>query len=145
MATTEKTQYPRAWIFDQDGDEVEGTYVALGEGPTRGYGPRPFVTLSVDGEERTVWLLWEALLNQVLGELERRPGNELEPGERVIIKSLGKRTSESSGRAYEDFRAYFPDAPKPTGANLLQRYRGTATEEQKPAETLEPSDGDLPF
>jgi len=141
MATTEATQYPAAWIFDTDGEQVEGRYVALGEGPTRGYGNRPFVTLKVDGTERTVWLLWEALVNQVLGELERRPDNEFVPGETIIIRSLGKKTSESSGRQYEDFRAFFPEAPKPSGADLLHKYRLTA-EAEKPAES---DGGSVPF
>jgi hypothetical protein len=146
VSTTTNTQYPKAWIFDQDGDEVEGSYVALGEGPTRGYGYRPFITLSVDGTERTVWLLWEALANQIMGELERRPGNEFVPGETIVVKSLGKKTSESSGRKYEDFRAYFPDAPKPSGADLLHKYRGPSGPEveERAAEPAEP-DNDLPF
>jgi hypothetical protein len=142
MATAEKSRYPAAWIFDQDGELVEGTYVALGEGPTRGYGNRPFLTLNVDGTERTVWLLWEALVNQVLGELERRPDNEFAPGETIIIRSLGKRTSESSGRKYEDFRAIYPEAPKPTGRDLLHKYRLNG--ELEAEKLAEPDDG-VPF
>ena len=146
MATATAQGYPAAWIFETDGDEVEGTYLGLGEGPTRGYGYRPFLTIEVAGTPRTVWLLWEALLNQVLGELERRPGNEFAPGETIIVKSLGKRTSESSGRKYEDFRAYFPDAPKPSGSDLLHRYRGPSGPEieQQAEQAPEPGD-DLPF
>lgn len=144
MATaTEKSQYPRAWIFDEDGAEVEGTYLGLGEGPTRGYGDRPFLTLDVDGEPRTVWLLWEALLNQVFDELERRPGNEFVEGETIIVKSLGKRTS-GSGREYESFKAHSPDAPKPSGAGLLKRYRPGTEPAEEEEKTAEPAD-EIPF
>jgi hypothetical protein len=143
---TTKTDYPKAWIFDEDGDEVEGGYLGLGEGPTRGYGYAPFITLEVESEPRTVWMLWEALRNQILRELERRPGNEFEPGETIQIKRLGKKVS-GNNRSYEDFKAFFPDAPKPTGRDMLAKYGREVEqqdeEKQAPSET--DSDGDIPF
>jgi hypothetical protein len=50
--------------------------------------------------------------------------------------------TESSGRQYEDFRAFFPEAPKPSGKDLLHKYRlNGELEAEKPAE---PDDG-VPF
>ena len=70
--------------------------------------------LDIDGEERSIWLLNEALFNQFRQEIQSRPERKLASGERVVVQRLGKRKSESTGREYVDFRVHFPDRPEPT-------------------------------
>lgn len=51
-------------------------------------------------------------------------------GESITIASRGKKTS-ANNREYDDFRAVFHDAPKPSGRDLLARYgRETQVDEQ---------------
>jgi hypothetical protein len=137
------TTYPRTWMFDEDGDTVEGSFLELGEAPTAGYGHKPIVNLDVDGEQRTVWFFHEALASKFNRELERRQALDFNPGERIRITRLGRRESETSGRKYVDYAVQFLDAPKRSAADILGAVVSeTAGEEggDKPED-----DDDIPF
>jgi hypothetical protein len=137
--------FPRAWMWDDDGNLAVGTFVKVDRAPTRGFGPRTVVVLDIDGEERSLWLLNEALFNQFRTEVQSRPDRKLTPGERVVAQRLGKRTSESTGRTYVDFRVAFPDRPPPT----IEALWGTDVADDKPVEQPAADDakpdGDIPF
>jgi hypothetical protein len=139
VATTE-TDYPANWIFDEDGDEVAGTFVAFDEGQTRDYGLKPILILDGVGdppERRTVWL-FGILPGQFAKELERRGTGDLVVGERIVITRLGEKQSESTGRMYTDYRVLFPDRPAKSASDIL----GVR---DKPAEKPDEDDGSVPF
>lgn len=121
MAAIEKTAHPKSWVFDEDGAELEGRFLRIEEAPTRGYGYQPVVVLDVDGSERSVWLLWDALRGAFSEEVHRR--GELEPGERIHICRGEQKTSEA-GRGYRDFKVRFPDAPRRSQAEILGALAG---------------------
>jgi hypothetical protein len=140
--TDTKSKYPGSWLWDEDGDVIEGAYVELSEAHTRFDGEtRPILVLEVDGEKRTVWLFHTALQSQLREELLRRPDNELRVGEPVRIEGLGKQESEN-GFTYMNYRASFPEAPKRSALNILGGPGGRAELEGKPEG--EPDDG-IPF
>jgi len=109
--------YPRTWSFDADGEEIEGTFLAFGEGPTAN-GLQPFVTLEVGGEQRTVWLFHSALSSKFRSELERRPEQDLNVGEPVIVRRREWKES-AAGRRYRDYFVAFPEAPRRSAAEIL--------------------------
>jgi hypothetical protein len=139
MSTSEAT-YPPNWIFDDDGDEVEGKYVAFDEGQTRDYGLKPILLLDDVGglaDRRTVWL-FGILPGQFAKELERRGTSDLVPGERIVITRLGEKKSESTGRMYTDYRVSFPDRPRKSAGDILGAR-------DKPAEKPDEDDDSVPF
>lgn len=141
MATTE-TNYPPNWIFDDDGDEVAGTFVAFDEGQTRDYGLKPILILDGAGaleERRTVWL-FGILPGQFAKELERRGASDLTVGESIVITRLGEKVSESTGRTYTDYRVLFPDRPRKSAGDILG-----AKEKPVEGQQTDDDDGGVPF
>jgi hypothetical protein len=138
-----ETTFPRTWDWGEDGDRVEGTFVRFDEAPTRGYGYKPILILGVDGEDRTVWLFHDALLNKFREEVVRRQRGDLEAGERVEIVRAGDKVSESSGRTYTDYKVMFPDRPARSGAEILGARDKPA--ENSTAEKPDGEDDGLPF
>jgi hypothetical protein len=134
-------------MWDEDGDLLAGTFVKADRAPTR-YGPRTVVVLDVDGEQRSVWLLNEALFNQFKKEIQSRPDRKLTLSERVVVQRLGTRESQSTGHNYVDFRAHFPDRPQPTLEQLwgddVNAGQPKATVDQPKAGDAGP-DSDIPF
>jgi hypothetical protein len=115
--TRNESEYPRAWIWDEDGDELEGVYVGAGSGYTAN-GQRPFVTLDIGGELRTLWLLHDVLRNSFAREVHRRSDRDLHEGERVHVWRRERRES-ANGRSYVDYKLEFPDRPKPSLVELF--------------------------
>ena len=113
------TDYPRSWIWDDDGDLCAGTFVRFDKGRTRDYGSKPIVVLNVEDEERSIWLLQTVLYEEFRRELEDRPTHDLIPGERVVIRRLEEKTGEA-GRRYRPFRVLFPDRPATSTADLFE-------------------------
>lgn len=134
--------YPRAWVFDEDGD-LTGRFVRFDQGPTRGYGHCPICIVEVDGEERSLWLLSTALKGSFKEEVQRRPTRNLTAGERIVAVDRGTKTSESTGNLYRDQRALFPDRPAMSAAEVL------GLDEPAPAvpeaEAVEDANDDVPF
>jgi hypothetical protein len=137
MTATESTN-PRTWDWREDGEHVSGLFVRFDEAPTRGYGYKAILILDVDGEQRTVWLFHEALLNQLREEITRRGADDLEAGEQIDVFRVGDKVSESSGRTYTDYKAVFPDRPKRSGSDILGAR-------EKPAEKPDEDDNSIPF
>ncbi|HEY8776311.1 MAG TPA: hypothetical protein VIM33_07510 [Gaiellaceae bacterium] len=108
--------FPRNWIFDEDGDAVAGAFVRLEEGQTKDYGPRPIVILNIAGEERSVWLFDTVIRNQFADEVRTR---QLAAGERITVKRLGKVKSETTGREYRSYATTFHDRPQKSQAEIL--------------------------
>ncbi len=144
-AADEAVEYPENWLFDEHGDLVAGTFVKFSEGPTRDYGTKVILVLSVDGKQRSVWLSQMALFNQIRDELNRRSSKRLEPGERVVVDRLGKKESEN-GRSYWAFRCLFPDRPEKNENELFDLDLGLVKKEETEPEppSPEPDDG-IPF
>jgi hypothetical protein len=136
--------YPRAWMWDTE--LADGVYVKADRAPTRDYGEKTVIILQVCGEERSIWLLNDALFNQVRQEISRRPGRKLTPGERVVVQRLGERESVA-GRKYMDFRVHFPDRPDPTPEQLWgDDIAGKAdTAGDEPVADGDKPGGDIPF
>ena len=118
-------EYPKSWIFDEDGDLVEGTFVKFDRASTRDYGAKVILVLDVAGVERSIWLTQTVLFGQVRDELQKRPAKTLEPGERVVVKRLGKKDG-ANGRSYWNFRVLFPDAPVPSTSEMFGLDGGRA-------------------
>jgi hypothetical protein len=139
---TVNDSYPRSWSFDDDGETVEGTFVELGEAPTAGYGYKPILTLSVDGESRTIWIFHQALAEKLRDELGRRKTRDFTVGERIKINRSERKTSEATGRSYVPYRVSFPDAPKRTAADVLG---GAVDDDDEPEAAAEEDDDVVPF
>ncbi len=88
--------FPPAIVLEE-GQSFIGTYLRLEQGYAEYRGPVWVMVLADEGgEERSLWLLHQALLNS----LKRlRP----KPGDRVGVKNLGKRKSQA-GTNYNDWR-----------------------------------------
>lgn len=89
--------YAKAWIFDEDGDNVEGTFVGTTSGMTQNYGRQPIVIIEVDGIERSVWAMHRALQSQFL---EAKPL----AGDTIAIRRLPKKKSSTSANMYYPYR-----------------------------------------
>jgi hypothetical protein len=153
----ESAGYPKAWLWDEDGEVADGAFVRIDEAPTKQGGLSPIVILLIAGIERTVWLFYFSLVGGFREELERRDSHELEPGERVVIarQNGGKKKKSEAGRDYVDFKVRFPDRPTRSAASILGASESRSEpEESKPApeessQEEEPSgsssDDDVPF
>lgn len=108
---SESVDFPRPWKFhsdegDADGPVFVGRFTGVIEQGETGYGPKP-VTRFVEeetGEEVSIWLFNQSLLDQ-LSKLAP------EAGELVRIEYHGKKTSKTSGRKYQSFKAVAPERP----------------------------------
>lgn len=98
---------PESWIASKPGDQIAGVVLKLDSGWDRDGNEHGIVVLDAaysvaDGVRsgpgiKSVWLLSEALRNQVLKA-------DLQPGERVLIQYRGKVKSQKTGRVYHDFK-----------------------------------------
>lgn len=89
-------EFPRTWMFQEDGKQVVGTFVKLDEGMTRQYGACPIIVLNVDGEDRSVWMMHTALRSKLA---QLRPA----VGDTIAIKQGDPRTSKND-MEYYDYR-----------------------------------------
>ncbi len=140
-AGDDNLDYPRAWMWDIDGDLVDGTFVRFEKGRTREYGTKPIAILNIDGEERSIWLLQTVLYEGIRREVAERPSRDLTPGEQVVIRRLEPKVGDA-GRTYRPFRILFPDRP-PTSASDL--FELTSTPKPPAADDDETDDDDIPF
>jgi hypothetical protein len=115
----DEIQYPAAWVFDEDGSTVAGTFVKFDQGRTKEYGKKVIVVLLVGGVERSVWLSQLALFSKFKDELESRPSKTLEPGERVLVQRGGEKVKGKNDRSYWPFVVAFPDAPERSTSDLF--------------------------
>jgi len=107
----DSVEFPRAWRFFNDDGEADGpTFIGrftgiIEEGETS-YGTKPVARFVHEdsGEEISVWLFNQALLDQ-LSRLAP------EKDELVKIDYHGKKTSKTSGRKYQSFKASAPERP----------------------------------
>lgn len=117
--SADETQYPAAWIFDEDGATVAGTFVKFDQGRTKEFGKKVIVVLEVAGVERSIWLSQMALFSKFRDELGSRPNNRLERGERVIVQRGSEKVEGKNGRRYWPFVVAFPDAPERSTSDLF--------------------------
>jgi hypothetical protein len=115
--TVTESDFPRNWLFDEDGLEVEGRYVEITEGTTAN-GPCPIVVLNVGGERRSVWLFHTAARNRFADEIARRKDGDLTQGELVSIRR-GETKESAGGRSYVSYTVRFPEAPKRSPKEIL--------------------------
>ena len=98
---------PESWKPEKAGDEIAGIVAKLDSGWDREGNEHGIVVIDAaysvqngvraDKGIRSVWLLGEALRNQVMKA-------SLQPGDRLLIQFLGKIQSKQSGRMYNDFK-----------------------------------------
>jgi hypothetical protein len=138
-AYLDQSDYPAWWNFDEDGDVADGTFIRFTRGSSE-FGEKTICVLSIDGEERSVWLHEAVLYDEFRRELLRRPTRELDPNEHVVIKRLDKRKTADGKRSYRAFRVVFPDRPERTTNDLFKLDEETPTVD-KPAE----DDDSVPF
>jgi hypothetical protein len=157
-AEAKESAYPPWWNWEEDGLAIGGSFVAFGEGVSRGDWTL-FVTLAIDTvdgekrepEERTVWLHHDALRSKFFERVERLGPIEL--GERVEIERSAEKRLSGGGFEYFPFAVRFPDAPQLDQEALLARYRPArgSKREPEPGEKPEPQDeaagedDDVPF
>jgi hypothetical protein len=129
-----ETQYPCSWLWAEDGNTLDGTFVEFDEGMTRDFGARPIIVAVVAGEKRSLWLNETALRNRVADEVARRPSGDLDPGERLIVTRLGKKMS-GNGREYVAFDVKFPDRPRRSAQDIfnVEPTASAATDNQTDA------------
>jgi hypothetical protein len=146
-----QASFPRSWRWETDGELVSGRYLRFDSGPTRGYGRKPIIVLDLDGEERSIWLMQDVLYNRFRDELIGRPGRKLTVGERIVIRRLGEKTSEESGRTYRAFSILFPDRPETSPETLFDLpstgTSGEANDRETASELAKATDGNnqIPF
>lgn len=108
---SESVDFPRPWRFfsdegDADGPTFLGRFTGVIEAGETAYGSKPVARFTVEdtGEEVSIWLFQQALLDQ-LSKLEP------EKGELVRIDYHGKKKSKTSTRSYQSFKASAPERP----------------------------------
>jgi hypothetical protein len=92
--------FPDAVRFENEGDQVVGTFVRLDHGQNSLGESVPIAVLDVDGERRAVWLFHLSLKSK-FKRLAPNPAALV--GKTVGIRYTGRRTSQS-GRDYADYR-----------------------------------------
>lgn len=108
---SDTVEFPRAWRFfsdegDADGATFLGRFTGVIEAGETSYGTKPVARFveEATGEEVSIWLFQQALLDQ-LSKIAP------EKGELVKIDYHGKKTSKTSGRKYQSFKASAPERP----------------------------------
>jgi hypothetical protein len=108
---SEAVDFPRAWRFhsdedDADGAVFEGRFTGIIEQGETAYGTKPVARFveAATGEEVSIWLFNQSLLDQ-LSKLAP------EKDELVRVEWRGKKTSKTSGRKYQAFKASAPERP----------------------------------
>lgn len=137
----DSSAFPAFWEWDNDGGDIDGTYVGFTEIPTKMYGAKPAVILHVGTEDRTVPLWDTALGNRFRDEVDRRPDGDLADGERVLIRR-GDMVQGASGYKYRSYQVRFPDAPKRSAKEILGAKEAGA---EPPADAEPEPDSDIPF
>lgn len=109
----DSVDFPRPWKFHSDdpavpadGPSFRGRFTGVIEAGETSYGPKPVARFVEEdsGEEISIWLFNQALLDQ-LSKLAP------EKDELVVIDYHGKKTSKTSGRKYQSFKATAPERP----------------------------------
>lgn len=108
---SDSVDFPRPWRFhnedgDADGPVFEGRFTGVIEAAETTYGTKPVARFveEATGEEVSIWLFNQSLLDQ-LSKLAP------EKDELVKIEWHGKKTSKSTGRKYQAFKASAPERP----------------------------------
>lgn len=108
---SDSVDFPRAWRFhsdegDADGATFLGRFTGVIESGETAYGTKPVARFvgEASGEEISIWLFNQALLDQ-LSKLAP------EKNELVKIDYHGRKTSKTSGRKYQSFKASAPERP----------------------------------
>lgn len=108
---SDSVDFPRAWKFhsdegDADGAVFLGRFTGVIEAGETAYGTKPVARFVEEetGEEISIWLFNQALLDQLSKVAP-------EKDELVKIEWHGKKTSKTSGRKYQSFKATAPERP----------------------------------
>jgi hypothetical protein len=108
---SDSVDFPRPWKFhsdegDADGATFLGRFTGIIEAGETAYGTKPVARFvnEESGEEISIWLFNQALLDQ-LSKLAP------EKDELVKIDYHGRKTSKTSGRKYQSFKASAPERP----------------------------------
>jgi hypothetical protein len=126
-------EYPRAWLWDEDGDRFEGRFVGMttGHAPMSGETPILQAKLAETGEEVSVWLYGVALRGAFLREVKRRTSKRLEEGELIVIARGEKRPSKTDpSRTVQPFTVKFPEAPEQSMLDMLEGDEADAADEE---------------
>jgi hypothetical protein len=137
--------YPEPWLPESDGEELLGTVVAIREAAPTKFGPCPVVEIQgVGGQAFSVWLNHTVLRRA----FER---NNVQPGELVLIRYVGRRTPEGGGNDYADYRLVVdrPIGKTADWRGIAERYGDDVDDDLKravPAPPFDPSEADdIPF
>lgn len=110
---SDSVEFPRAWRFHSDDDKNPadgatflGRFTGVIEEGETSYGTKPVARFVEEetGEEVSIWLFNQSLLDQ-LSKLAP------ETDELVKVEWHGKKTSKTSGRKYQSFKASAPERP----------------------------------
>lgn len=139
LADAAQAGFPETWIPEKNGDIIAGTFVRLDSGMTS-FGMSPIVVIRTeDGQERSVWLLHEALRSQL---------NRIRPntGDKLAILYLGKTEvkTKTQGRASE-YHNYRVTSDKATEESSWDSLLGSATIQTTTEDDVPVSDDDIPF
>jgi hypothetical protein len=154
MSTTEtqaqekaySDEQSRDWDWDTDG-ELDGMYVEarlchIKDGPSAGQDKLRFEFHHGLEEELVGFWETDVLKSKFRQELMLRGKPDFEPGERIMIKPLGKKRNARGDRSYRDFDVeYEHAAPRPTTLDLL----GRGVEEPDETADEKPPKDDVPF
>ena len=144
-----QSEYPRAWKWSEDGDDLAGKYAGM-DSATTAYGPCGIILIDnhQDNERVAVWLMQTALRSKFADELERRADDNFTIGERISIRR-GEEKESANGRTYRAFRVTFHDAPKPDARAILGLGAAQLSEPglvpEPPADTAPSDADDIPF
>lgn len=110
---SDTVDFPRPWKFHSDdpaspadGATFRGRFTGVIEAGETAYGSKPVARFIEEetGEEISIWLFNQALLDQ-LSRLAP------EKDELVQVDYHGRKTSKTSGRKYQSFKASAPERP----------------------------------
>jgi hypothetical protein len=141
----ELSEYPEAWLWDEHGPMVSGSFVRFARGQTRDYGKKVIAVLDVDGEQRSIWLTATVLFGKFRDELFDRPGHRLEPGERITVQRLDKVETAGARGAYWNFAVLFHDSPQPSEGDLFGFADDDSGLPEEPTATSEQADDAISF
>ncbi len=108
---SDSVDFPRSWLFHNDDGEADGPtflgrFTGVIEQAETQYGTKPVArfTEEATGEEFSIWIF-----NQALGDQLSKLSPE--KGELVKIDWMGKKTSKTTGRRYQSYKASAPERP----------------------------------
>jgi hypothetical protein len=138
------SDYPRTWMWAEDGPVAEGNYVRADEGHTRDGTRVGILVLEIADEERALWTFEAAFRSKLADELRRRGERDFEAGERIRVERGEEKRRSEQGFDYWPFSVEFGNA-RPRDAAAIFGDNARPEPEPEPSLGTSRQDDDIPF